>query len=590
MPHKHPRARILRILLLASALVLALVWVVSAREHAAGLEVRSQELNPADLILLHAHIYTVNPRQPWAEALAIRGATLVAVGTEQEILRFRGPKTRVLDAGGRLVLPGITDAHTHFLGGSVSLSQLDLHGANTLAETQSRVRDFAARHPEKQWILGRGWLYFTFGPEALPHRETLDALVPDRPALLTAYDGHTTWANSRALALAGITRDTPDPPNGIIVHDPKTGEPTGALKEAAGQLVRRVVPSPTRDELLAAFRQGLAHANRLGVTGVHSLRGDFEYLDLFDQVRREGELTVRMYVAYFAAPPELTAANLEDAEKARRQFNDEWLSANLVKFIMDGVVEAHTAAMLAPYSDDPTLQGRTFWESKKYKAAVAELDRRGFLITTHAIGEAAIRLALDAYQEANRANGTNDSRMRIEHIEDVSAADISRFGSLGVIASMQPLHAMPDDNGLNVWARNVGPERATRAFAWKSISAAGGRLAYGSDWPVVTISPWEGMQMAVLRETPDGTPAGGWIPAERVTLEQAIEAYTMGSAYAGRREKTQGSLEKGKVADLIIVSQDIFTVDPRSIRKTEVLLTMVGGKIVYQSPSMKVAQ
>jgi predicted amidohydrolase YtcJ len=216
-----------------------------------------------------------------------------------------------------------------------------------------------------------------------------------------------------------------------------------------------------------------------------------------------------------------------------------------------------------------------------------EFDRRGFLVTTHAIGDAAIRVALDAYQAANKSNGTKDSRMRIEHIEAVSAADVPRFGSLGVIASMQPLHAYPDENALNVWARNAGPERTTRAFAWHSIAAAGGRLAFGSDWPVVTINPWEGMQNAVTRQTVEGTPAGGWVPSQRVTLEQAIEAYTMGAAYAGRREKTQGSLEAGKVADLVILSQDVFKVDPHAIGKTEVLLTMVAGKTVFQSPAWK---
>ena len=538
------------------------------------------------MIVTHARIYTVDRLHPWAEALAISGGKLAAVGSDQQIAPYRGPATRVLDAGGRLVLPGITDAHTHFVAGSLSLSQVDLHGTNSLEEIQARIREFAGKHPEKPWILGRGWLYSAFGAEALPHREALDAAVPDRPALLGAYDGHTYWANSKALALAGITRQTPDPPNGMIVRDPRTGEPTGALKESATQLVRRVVPQPSREETLAAIRQGIAHANRLGVVGLHSLRGDFEQLDLLDEIRREGGLSVRMYVAFFAAPPELTPANLETAEQARRRFDDEWLSANLVKFVLDGVVEAHTAAMLAPYSDDPGVTGKMFWEQAKYRAAVAELDRRGFLITTHAIGDAAIRLALDAYQAANSANGTKDSRMRIEHIEAVSAPDVPRFGALGVIASMQPLHAYPDDNGLNVWARNTGPERATRAFAWHSIASAGGRLAYGSDWPVVTINPWEGMQTAVTRETVDGTPKGGWVPGERVTIEQAVEAYTMGAAYAGRREKTQGSLEAGKLADLIIVSQDIFKADPRAIGKTEVLVTMVAGKVVYRAPAM----
>jgi hypothetical protein len=458
-----------------------------------------------------------------------------------------------------------------------------------MPEISSRVREYAARHPGDGWILGRGWVYSTFGAEALPHREALDAIISNRPVLLTAYDGHTTWANSKALAMAGVTRDTSDPLNGIVVRDPRSGEPTGALKEAASELVRKVIPAPSREETLAAFREGMAHANRLGVVGLHTLGGDAGALDLLEEIRLSGGLSLRMYVSYRTAAPEITPAMFEEAEKARRTYNDEWISANLIKFVLDGVIESHTAAMLAPYSDDPALSGKMFWSADKYKAAVAEFDRRGFLITTHAIGDAAIRLALDAYQAANKANGTTDSRMRIEHIEDVSAADVPRFGALGVIASMQPLHAYPDDNALHVWARNVGPERATRAFAWHSIAAAGGRLAYGSDWPVVTINPWEGMQNAVTRETTQRTPAGGWVPAERVTLEQTVEAYTMGSAYSGRREKTQGSLEAGKLADLIILSQDIFKVDPHTLGKTEVLLTMVGGKVVYEAPAMKAA-
>jgi predicted amidohydrolase YtcJ len=557
---------------------LLLAWAIVSARASAGV---------AETVVVNARIYTVSAHQPWAEALAISGGKIVAVGSAREIARYRGAGTRVIDAGGRLVLPGITDPHTHFTSGSRFLSQIDLHGAETMAEIAARVRDYAARHPGNGWILGRGWVYSTFGAEALPHRETLDAVISDRPVLLTAYDGHTTWANSKALALAGVTRDTPDPPNGIIVRDPRTGEPTGTLKEAASQLVRKVIPVPSREETLAAFRQGIAHVNSLGVVGLHTLGGDAGILELLDEIRRAGGLSLRMYVAYWAAPPEMTPAMFDDAEQARRKYNDEWLSTNLVKFVLDGVIESHTAAMLAPYSDDSSLIGKTFWPPDKYKAAVVEFDRRGFLVTTHAIGDAAIRVALDAYQAANKSNGTKDSRMRIEHIEAVSAADVPRFGSLGVIASMQPLHAYPDENALNVWARNAGPERTTRAFAWHSIAAAGGRLAFGSDWPVVTINPWEGMQNAVTRQTVEGTPAGGWVPSQRVTLEQAIEAYTMGAAYAGRREKTQGSLEAGKVADLVILSQDVFKVDPHAIGKTEVLLTMVAGKTVFQSPAWK---
>ncbi len=291
-----------------------------------------------------------------------------------------------------------------------------------------------------------------------------------------------------------------------------------------------------------------------------------------------------MYVAYFLDPPALTPEALEKIELARRRYAGDWLAGGVVKMMLDGVVESHTAAMLSPYADDPSQSGKMFWEEAKYKQAVDELDRRGLQIFTHAIGERAVRLALDAYEEAEKVNHTKDARHRIEHIETITAEDIPRFARLGVIASFQPLHAYPDENALNVWARNVGPEREKRAFAWHSVAASGGRLAFGSDWPVVTLNPWVGLQNAVLRQNDTGNPPGGWVPEQRVSLVQAIEAYTLGAAIAGRREKREGSLEPGKLADLIIASQNLFEIDPHAIGKTEVLLTMVGGKAVYQMP------
>jgi predicted amidohydrolase YtcJ len=539
----------------------------------------------ADTLVVNAKIYTVNPRQPWAEALALADGKILAVGRAADVERFRGKHTQVIDAKGHLVLPGFADCHVHFEGGSFTIAQVHLAGLATAAEIQDRVKKYIAEHPGTGWVLGRGWAYSAFGAVALPDKKLLDAVVPDRPALLTAYDGHTTWANSKALALAGITRDTPNPPNGIIVRDPQTGEATGALKERASQLVRKVIPELSREEKLAALQQGLAAANRVGVVRVHSAGGDFADFDLYDELRRGGKLTVRMYISYFLDPPELTPQEIEIVEQARKKYTGPMLSAGVVKTMVDGVIESHTAAMLTPYSDDPSLIGKTFWEPAKYKAAVAELDRRGFQVFTHAIGEAGVRLALDAYEAAAKANGARDARHRIEHIETVSPQDIPRFGSLGVIASMQPLHANPDDNGLHVWARNAGPERTQRAFAWQSIARSGGRLAYGSDWPVVTINPWEGVQCAVTRQTPDGQPPGGWVPDERVTLAQAIEAYTIGAAFAGHREQTEGSLEPDKVADLVVVDQNVFETEPHKIGRTQVLLTLVGGKIVYQSPA-----
>jgi hypothetical protein len=538
----------------------------------------------ADTVVVNARIYTVNPRQPWAEALAVRGGKILAVGRASEIAPHRGPSTQVIDARGKLVLPGFVDCHIHFMDGSVGLTQVDLNGTKTVAEIQERVKKYAAAHADEPWIAGMGWTYPTFGPSALPDKKFLDEAIPDRPVYLVAFDGHSSWANSKALEMAGITRDTADPPNGKIVRD-KSGEATGALQESAGDLVAKLMPQPSREERLAALRLGMHAANKVGLVRVHSAGQDFEWLDLYDELHRNGELTVRFYVAYFLDPPELTPDAIEKIEQARRTYHDDWISGGAVKTMLDGVVEAHTAAMLAPYSDDHTQIGKLFWDPAKYKHAIDELDHRGLQIFTHAIGDNAVRLALDAYQEAEESNHTRDPRPRIEHIETIAAQDIPRFGKLGVIASFQPLHAYPDEDTLKIWARNVGPERARRAWVWRSIENTGGRLAFGSDWPVVTLNPWPGVQNALTRQTTEGKPPGGFVPNERISLEDTIKAYTLGAAVAGRRERSEGSLEPGKLADLIVVSQDLFKIKPNKIANTEVLLTMVGGKVVYQSPN-----
>jgi predicted amidohydrolase YtcJ len=546
----------------------------------------------ATVIVTHARVYTVDTKRPWAEAIAIHGDRILAVGSSGAVDAFRNKNTKVIDARGRLVLPGFTDSHFHLIEGSRTLTQVDLNGTTSIAGVQQRVREFAAAHPNASWITGRGWSYDIFGEAGLPDKKYLDEVVADRPVYLVGYDGHTSWVNSRALAVADITRRTPDPPNGWIVRDPE-GEPTGALKEDADDLVGNRVQA-TRTEQLAALRLGLREANRAGLVRVICLGNSIHLVDdgsnieLYEELLRQGELTLRLYVSSYEGPPTLTGEQMAAVVRAKQKYHGDWLAAGAAKFYLDGVIESHTAAMLTPYSDDPKQVGSLRWDEGEYKRAVAELDKRGIQVFTHAIGDRAVRLALDAYEQAARTNGTHDMRHRIEHIETITAQDIPRFGKLGVIASYQPLHAEPNDDTLKVWARNAGPDRASRGWTWQSVARTGGRLAFGSDWPVVTLSPWYGVQNAVTRQTLAGEPKGGWLPGERVSLEQAIAGYTLGAAFSGHREASEGSLEEGKLADLIVLDQDLFQVAPSEIHKTKVLLTMVGGKVVYQSPEMAV--
>jgi predicted amidohydrolase YtcJ len=547
---------------------------------------RQQKVTPADTVLIHAKIYTVNSKEPWARAMAVREGKIIAVGSDKAIAAYQGPSTKIIDAKEHMVLPGFVEAHVHMMAGAAQLERVSLNEAKTIGDFQKMIKDYAIAHPEKKWIQGMGWFYNIFGKSGLPDKKLVDEVIPDRPVYLLAYDGHSSLANSKALKAAGITRKTPDPPSGIIVRDPTTGEPTGVLKEAAGPLVAKVIPQPTREEERDRLTKAIHYASSLGFTRLISAGADAERVELFDEIRKKGELTTRLFMARFVNAP-VAPDVIKILEENRKKYSDDWIDLGTVKFLLDGVIEAHTAAMLEPYANDPPNRGQLYFDPEKYKESVAQLDRLGFPISTHAIGDRAIRLALDAYEAANKANGHTDARDRVEHIEDPSAQDIPRFGKLGVIASMQPLHTTPNDNNLNVWAGNVGPQRAQRAWPWHDILAGGAILCFGSDWPVVTLNPWPAVQILLTRETPEGTPAGGWLPNERLTLEQAIQGYTMGGAFAAKREKTEGSIEVGKLADVILISQDLFKIAPNQIGKTKVMMTMIGGKVVYQDPSWR---
>jgi predicted amidohydrolase YtcJ len=576
-PPKEVRVRQGRLSLIRAAFV-SLIFCA-----AASAAQQSARVAPADILIVHAKVYTLDKKRPWAQSVAIRKGKIVAVGSDEQLARFRGIGTKMIDAGGKLVLPAFTDSHIHLTDGGFSLRQANLEGAKSVSEIQDRLRAYADQHREEKWILGGGWNYAMFAPEILPDKKALDQLFPDIPVFLACYDYHSFWVNSKALSLARITKATRNPPNGEIVHDPATGEPTGALKESAGDLVGRIVPKPTEVERLQALRAAIKWANQNGLARVHSAGGDFEQLDLFQELREEKQLTLRLHVAYLLSPPELRLKDLDALESAHKKFHDNWIDVDSVKFFLDGVIESHTAALLEPYSDDPSTKGALFWEPEKYKAAVADLDKKDFQLYTHAVGDYAVRTALDAYESAEQKNHTKDHRNRVEHIETISQVDIARFAKLGVLASMQPLHSYPDEDTLDVWARNIGPERASRAWMWKDIAEHGARYTFGSDWPVVTLNPFEGIQTAVTRQTSDGKPSGGFVPSQRLTVGEAVEGYTIDAAYGGHLEKTEGSLEIGKIADVILLDRNIFEIDPLTIDQTKVVLTIVGGNIVYEA-------
>jgi predicted amidohydrolase YtcJ len=551
----------------------------------AGLIVGAQREDDGavDLIVINGKVYSAGDDAELEEAVAVRGNKVVRVGSNREIQRLKRAQTIVIDAEGGAVMPGFNDTHAHLINGGLSLDQVSLSDATTIEEIKDTIRVWAEAHPEREWITGRGWYYQPFSG-AMPTRQMLDALVPDRPAYLVAYDGHTGWANTKALKAAGITRRTPSPANGLIVKDPRTGEPTGALKEAAMALMSAAAPKPTEEDRLAAARAAIDEAHRYGITSVQDAGAGADNLELFDRLRQRKELTLRVYQA-LRADASLTESTLEELEQVRKRFADDpVLKTGAVKLIADGVIESHTAAMLEPYANRPSVKGDARFTPEQLNKAVAMLDARGWQVMTHAIGDAAVRMTLDAYQAAANTNPAPERgrRHRIEHIETIDSTDIPRFGKLGVIAAMQPVHGTPSPTAGDVWSVNIGAERAARGWVWNSISRSGGRLAFGSDWPVMTIDPLKGLHVAVTRTTQDGLPAGGWVPAERLPIRKAIDAYTKDAAWASFDELRKGVLARDMLADIVVLTDDVFSGPASRLTTTEVAVTIADGKVVYR--------
>ena len=530
---------------------------------------------PADLILINGRIWTGKPTTPWVEAVACNGERILSAGSTQDINQFSNNRCRVIDLSGRLVVPGLIDGHTHFVTGGAHLLSVDLRNATTQEEFARRIKEKAEEVGRNRWLTGGDWDHELWPGAPLPVRQLIDAVTPHNPVFVTRLDGHMGLANSEALRLANITRFTKDPPGGAIVRDPVTHEPTGILKDNAMQALEAVIPEPDSLEGDRALTAALKKAARLGVTSIQDITPWRDY-DLYRTFRESGRLTVRVY----ARTPIASWRRQADLI-AQQGSGDQWLRLGGIKGFMDGSLGSSTALFFEPFADAPENTGLMLEDNipeGKIKANIKEIDRSGLQCSIHAIGDRANNLLLDYFEEAARENGPRDRRFRVEHAQHLVAGDIPRFGRLGVIVSAQPYHAIDDGR----WAeKRIGPQRMRTTFAFRALLDADARLAFGSDWYVAPLSPILGIYAAVTRQTADGKHPGGWVPEQKISVPEAVTAYTAGCAYAEFAEREKGTIEPGKLADLVVLSQNIFEISPEEIPNTHIIWTIVGGKIVY---------
>jgi predicted amidohydrolase YtcJ len=527
----------------------------------------------ADFALVHGKIFTGNDASPWAEAVAASGGRIIAVGPDGEIRKLVGAETRVIDAGGRLVIPGLIDAHTHFSSGGRSLISLSFRGVRSIAKVREMVAAKIRELPAGTTIMGSEYDHTLFPGGRWPSKEDLDAVSPANPVVIRRVDGHSVWVNSLALKRAGITKSTKDPFGGEILRDKTTGEPTGILTESATGMIRTIgtgVRSTPEEDIVRA----LAHAAGLGLTGVHT-DSSLPEMKIYRSLAGQGKLTLRVY-AWLPA---------EGLDTYIRQGvglgqGDEMLRVGFLKAFIDGTLGSGTALMFAPFSDEPGKLGLPQMPEAEFDAIVAKAHQYGFQTGTHAIGDKGVNWVLNAVEKARRAFGEKDLRHRIEHAQVIVPADIPRFQALGVIASMQPTHCTTD---MRFCERRIGPERSGNAYVWRSLLKSGARMAFGSDWPVEPLDPMRGLYSAVARKNiEDDFPEGGWFPDQKLTMAEAIKLFTAGSAYASFEENLKGTLEPGKLADMVVLSRDLFTIQPREILETRAVCTILGGRVVFQ--------
>jgi len=526
-------------------------------------------------LILHARL--LGEAEPSSILLARGRVAAVGPAAEEEA---RAIGATVFDAGGGLALPGFHDAHVHVMSGGESLEQLSLDGLGSLAEVVAAVGRYAREHPERAWITGRGWSYDIVPPGQLPDRHALDSAVPDRPVLLESYDGHAVWVNGLALEKAGVGPATPDPPDGTIVREPGSNTPSGVLLEGAETLARRAIPPTTRAERLRRLETALSHCSRLGITGLDDFERDPEVFDLYAELEREGRLPLRVRVS-LPLEGDLDAwARLRDAYRSPR------LEFGYLKGFVDGVIESKTAWMLAPYAGGGSERGRPLWEPERLFARVEEAQRRGFPVALHAIGDGAVRLSLEAFERAQRAAPRPGLHHRIEHIEVIDPADLPRFAALGVVASMQPFHANPfgDDPDSGVWSQNLGASRLARSFAWRSLHDAGAPLVFGSDWPVMSADPLQGLAVALTRRDAEGRPAGGWHAEQTLDLADALSAYAGLEGPGGLPRGGAGRLRPGLQGDVVVLQPGIDPGRPADLwRGPRVRFVFVAGEARFDA-------
>lgn len=553
----------------AAAVAALAVGAMAVASHAGRADVT--RAGGADLVLRGGRVWAGKGSPP-ATAIAMHEGRVVAVGADADVAGWIGGATKVVDLAGRLAVPGFNDAHVHFLSGGFGLLSVDLRGARDEADLARLIGAHARTLPKGTWILEGNWDHEAWPSRALPTRRQIDAVTPDHPVFVQRLDGHMALANSLALRLAGVTRNTADPPGGTIVRD-GSGEPAGVLKDNAAGLVERVIPEPSREMNLRAARAALREAARVGVTTVQDNSG-VDALATYQDLRSRGELTARMHVwRYASAMPSLLAAGI------RSGLGDEWIRLGALKILADGSMGSGTAAFFEPYADDPRTSGLLLHPIPELERMIAEADAAGFQLAVHAIGDRANSLVLDAFEKAARANGPRDRRFRIEHAQVVRKQDLARYKALGVIASIQPSHCIDDMR----WAeKRIGRARARDSYNFRSFTAAGIPVAFGTDWYVEPLDPRLGLYAAITRELPTGGPAGGWFPEEKIGLEEALDLYTRGSAYAEFAEREKGTLETGRLADVVVFARDLFAASPREILSTPVDLTIVGGRIVFE--------